>query len=206
MNLGIRGKIFGGMLLVALMGLGVGVVGIVNLAQVAQADADMYRFNTLPLGSGGTIAVLVQRIRANLDGPIVENDPKTIDHYVSRVKEFLGAIDAEDAGIHSGVSDGTDEQNWQNFQTAKAAFVKETGAVSALYLAGKTDLARTELLGPWRKTYDPLVAVLDTTNKKTIDDSKQGTLGNAALATGASTLMVTVISLAMAISLGFAWF
>ncbi len=203
-SVGIRGKLILGMLLVAVMGLIIGLVGIVNMATMERADLHIYQGVTVPLRATGDIIQLVQRVRANLDGPLVENDSKTIPHYVSRVKEFVGTILSDETIIQETLA-AADRKAFDDYVGLRVAFQTQTSGVLGLYEEGKVEPARVALLGPWRKTYDPMVAATDQMMKTYVEEAKAASKDNTDLAALSAFLMSVVALVAFFLSLVLAW-
>jgi methyl-accepting chemotaxis protein len=199
MTLGIRGKLFGGLLLLALLGLGIGVVGIVNLSRVSAADKELYVNMTVPIGQVGSVAEEVQRIRANLVMVFIE--PDRVSYYNERIHEFLGIIHAVEKDYSATYISDLDKATFATFETAREAY--ETATLKLLDLARSPNLteARAYLLGDWRKTYDAAVADVAAVIKVNVDAGKDTSDSNTALANVSMILMLSAIGIALFMSI-----
>jgi len=204
MSLGIRGKIFGGLLLVALLGLAIGAVGTVNLTQVNDADTLLYTKITVPIGQVGEIAQLTQRIRANL-ATAVFDDAEAAAHNVNRVKEFFTQIHSLEDLYKTSFIDDNDVQTFNKYIPLREAYEEASNRVGSLILAGKISEAKDLLQGDWRKTYDPAVAEIEEIVKVNIDQAKETSDQNTALAELSVGIMLSATAIALILSLLIAW-
>ncbi len=203
MALGIRGKLFAGLLLVALLGTGIGAVGVVNLMRVAAADHFMYTDMTVPIGEVGTVAEEIQRIRANAIMIFIETD--RVSFYNDRIHEFFNIIhDVEKDYAETFISD-LDKKTFGDFEKVRQAY--EEATLKLLELAKTSSSAETKafLLGDWRKTYDAAVTGVAAVIKVNVDAGKQTADDNTALAQVSMVIMLSAIAIALVLSLLIAW-
>jgi methyl-accepting chemotaxis protein len=200
MSLGIRGKLFGGLLLVAILGLLIGLVGMVNLTKVNEADTVLYQKITVPIGEVGDILQLVQRIRGNLATSMFQNDDDATAA-MGRLKGFFATIHVREDAYKTSFINDDDVKTFQDYLPLREAYEAATMKVVQLRLAGKLDDAKNEMLGPWRKTYDPLVAKTDEIVKLNVDQGKTTSDGNTMLSHFSVIAMLSAIGVAMLLSI-----
>ncbi len=200
MSLGIRGKLFGGLLLIAFFGLLIGLVGMVNLSRVNDADTLLYQKITVPIGQVGDILQLVQRIRANLATSMFQNNEDAAAA-MGRLKGYFDTIHTREDQYKTSFINDNDVRTFQEYLPMRQAFEAATIRVVELRLAGKVPEAEAEMLGPWRTTYDPLVAKTDEIVKLNVDQGKSTSEGNTVLAQFSVTAMISAIGVAMLLSI-----
>ena len=196
MSLGIRGKLFAGLLLVAFLGLLIGLVGMVNLSSVTVADTLLYQKITVPIGQTGDILQLIQRIRANLATSMFQNNDDAAAA-MGRLKGFFDTIHTREEQYKTSFIDEDDVRTFKEYLPLREAYEAATMRVVQLRLTNKVDEARAEMLGAWRKTYDPVVAKTDEIVKLNVEQGRKTSDSNTVLALFSVTAMLSAIGLAM---------
>lgn len=85
-NMKIGTKMIVGYLIVALLAGAVGVVGIININSISDADTHMYEKMTVPLGELILVAESFQRMRGNVKDIILAESAAEIQDYSERIK------------------------------------------------------------------------------------------------------------------------
>lgn len=205
MKMGIQAKIFGGLLLVALIGMLVGGVGIVNLKQVDAADTFLYEKTMVPMGLVGEIAEQVQRIRANLTAAALERNKAQSDRYASRVAEFLGDIHEDEEAYKETFINDEDRALFASYQALRIPFEQATLELTSNLVDERYDEVIQHLLGDWRATYDSLTAETTKLKQINVETGKKTSDANSALADLSVTIMAVAIVVALLVSLLIAW-
>jgi methyl-accepting chemotaxis protein len=204
MTLGIRGKLFGGLLLVALLGLGISIVGMINLGRVNDADTFMYENEAVPTGQTGEMSQLVQRIRANVTEVMLVSD-QTASQLAERVKGFFARIHDLEKQYTGTFIDDTDRQNFASYTAAREAYETASTQLVQMRQTAKLDDAKAVLLGSWRKTYDAVNDAVDKVLQYNIDSAKKTSDSNTALAQFSFLTMISASAIALLLSLIIAW-
>lgn len=206
MNLGIRAKIFGGLLLVAAIGVIIGGVGMVNLNQVNNADTFLYEKTTVPLGYWGDLISNLQRSRANLAAGILETDPALIPGYSTRLKSYLTSIREDEERYKTTFIDENDVRIFNEYVKLREPYEAELLRADALRQEGKVEEARIALLGSVKKAYDSVAAKTDEILSLNVEAAKRTSDANTALATLSTLIMALAIAIGLVTSLLIAFF
>jgi methyl-accepting chemotaxis protein len=204
MNWGIRGKIFSGLVLVAVLGLVIGTVGIVNLSRVNDADTLLYEKITVPIGQLGKMAELVQHIRANLATALLSGGDAVAAN-INPIKGFFTQLRGQEDEYKKSFIDQDDVRTFAEYVPLREAFEDASNRVGALALSGKATDAKDLLATAWLKTYDPLVTKIQEIVDVNINQAKETSDGNTALSEVSVFILVSVAVAAFLLSLIIAW-
>lgn len=202
MTIGIRGKTLGGMMLIALLGLIVAVVGMVNLKAVDDADTFLYEKATLGIEYMGVISTTVQRLRANLTATLVEiDDPERVSYYTGRAATFIDDVGTAEKNYTTTFADANDERAFNEYLILSEDFKADCRELIALITKGQVDQAKAFLLGEFRKSYDPLNTKIDEIVKFNVENGASTSAANTALAGFSMLLMAILAGVAMVTSI-----
>jgi methyl-accepting chemotaxis protein len=191
-------------LLVAVLGLGIGLVGMINLGQVNAADTFMYEDETVPAGQTGEMALLIQRVRANVTEIMIIND-QAAAQLLDKVKGFWSRIHDLEKEYTGTFIDEADKQNFEAYIAARQANEAATAQVFQMRQTAKLDDAKVFLLGPWRKTYDVVTDAISKVLSYNVESAKKTSQSNTALAQFSYLTMTSAIAIALLLSLFIAW-
>jgi len=205
MNLGIRAKIVGGFLIVAILGAFVGVVGIVNIRNIDTADTFLYEKVTVPIGALGVIDARIQRIRANLTLSSMETSQEKIATRVKNTAKYEQDILAEEELYKTTYIDKSDEELFGKYLFFRQEFTKSVEYIRALLLAGKTSEAQYYMTNEWTVVSDPLLEKVVELVKLNHDAGEKTSAGNTALANLSMVIMLSALGISFLASLVIAF-
>jgi len=201
MTLGIRAKIFGGLLLVAALGVVVGTVGVVNLNTVNDADTFLYEKATYPLGLVGSMGEQVEQVRGDLQAAALEAQLTRAVALSDGIDGLFQDLQKEEAEYRTTFINKDDEALLQRFVTAREGYQAATLTVTAALRQGQFATARDLLVGTWRTSYEGVSAVVRDLHKINIDTAKATSDNNSVISATATWIMLVAILVAVVLSL-----
>ncbi|HAP44316.1 MAG: hypothetical protein A2087_08510 [Spirochaetes bacterium GWD1_61_31] len=117
MNMGIRTKVLGGFLIVALLGLSIGVVGLISLRNLNTADTRLYEKATAPLADLCALISNTASHMGNISMAVLINTPAQTESLRQECLEFRQAITAADEHYKTTFLNDADRQEFAIYQT-----------------------------------------------------------------------------------------
>ena len=108
-NLRIGVKLLSGFLLVAFIGIGVGVFAVSKMTVIEEGGQEMYEKMTVPLANAGSLLNHFQRMRANMLEMMAVDSLEKKAAYAEKVKERRASI-AENQKLMEAVMDSPEEK------------------------------------------------------------------------------------------------
>jgi len=205
-NMKIGTKMIVGYLIVALLAGAIGVLGIVNIQKIDEADTYLYEKMTVPLGELVLIAESFQRMRGNLKDILLSTTLAEIEDYESRIvlrnEEFATNLESFVTTIF------TEEGNTlaTEIQATKTQYDAVAEKVIAYAKAGEIDKAHELLTGEGNdlrtiieKDYRRLMEIK-------VNASAQTALDNTALANSSTVMTIIILVAVMVISMLLGYF
>jgi len=206
MNLGIRAKLWLGFLSITALGVIIGVVGIVNLNSMSDADTVLYEHATLPVQYASRIEGYVHRLRANLNAAFIENTPDRIAYYAERRVGYFEEIARLGALFAERVTTEEEQAMLDATVPLRMKLKEQDEAVQRLLEKGDFVQAESRLLKEYRAAYDAYTENLDKLVAYNIDMAKATSDGNTALANQSSMILIGVLAISLVGALLLAWF
>ncbi len=205
-NMKIGTKMILGFLIVALIAGGVGLIGIVNIKTIDEADTRLYKTMTVPLGQMILIAESFQRMRGNLKDILLSETPEEIADYEGRIKTRNEEFNYNILEFEKTLFTQEGKELVESIQAQKIAYDKIGVEIIALKKSGKVAEAHELMLGEGgtirtqiEKDYRRLMEIK-------VDTAKSTSESNAAIAKSATAMTIALVIGAMTISLLLGWF
>ncbi len=200
-NMKIGMKLILGYVIVALIAGGIGLVGVININEIAEDGQYMYSHMTAPLGEMVLIAESFQRMRGNVKDILLAETPEEIADYEGRIaqrnEEFIKNLLSYETTLFSEEGKGLvnkieeDKGKYDKVALQIIDYVKKGNHESALQLMkGEGNTLRTEI----EKNYRRLAEIKVITATDTAQHGEE-------VAKDAATFMVVLLISAMVISL-----
>jgi methyl-accepting chemotaxis protein len=205
-NMKLGTKLTGGFILVACIAALTGVVGMINIRKIADADKKMYEKMTVPVAEMGVIQSDVQQIRVASRDMVTASKSADVEKYATKIDNLQAELDAKTQSFEKTILTEAVRKQFQEFQDARKAYNAYLAQIVAFARADKDNEARAILYGG-----DALRAVtheLDTLNAMVegkIRVGKDLADQNTALATWASTFTLTTVILGFLFSVVSGW-
>lgn len=203
-NLKIATKLIIGFLIVAFIAGAVGVVGLLNIARITEADTLLFEENTLGIKYSGDAATYYQRLRYNAIEMALLEDDSLIEDFMTKLNNFIATIDNNLADYEGGIISGEDRELFNELKPQWEKYRVHMQKAMEYGRAGLYDKVQEELLGEadavGGSVQDALARLVDYNDKTARERAEM----NLQLAQRADTLMLVFICLGLiiAVSLG----
>jgi methyl-accepting chemotaxis protein len=206
MKLGIKAKIFGGLLLVAAIGSIIGVVGMVNLNSVTKADTNLYENMTAPLGSVANLGGSLNRMRSDCLMIVLATTPDQITEFKKKI-DARRLVIADALKFYAGTLLNEEDKNaYAQLQADLKSFDAEVDRIVAFSVAGRKGEALTLVFGGFTTAVGAANTDIDGLVKLNVDAAKATANQNTSVANVAMIVMVAVIVFGLLISIALAVF
>ncbi|HLP14634.1 MAG TPA: HAMP domain-containing protein [Bacteroidota bacterium] len=201
-NLKIRVKLISAFTVVALVAATIGWIGITNIHNLSESNADMYEHLTVPISELGDISTSFQRMRVDIGNLI---DATTMTELAAHKEKVLARQDEidklatgfEKTILSQDVKDlftefKTDRKNFESVRDRMITLAEEGNhAAAAALWKGDAEKARTA----YQSSIEKLVDIK-------VKQAKETSEVNAAQASSASTQMIILIIVGVVLALG----
>jgi methyl-accepting chemotaxis protein len=199
-------KLLVSFIIVALITGVVGIIGITDLKELQKENTALYEDMTLPIAQVGQISTSYQRMRVIVRDMIIENSPELIQSNADKVVIRNQEIDEAAANFEKSITDPEMQAAFDEFVASRKVLAQEFEKVKALALENR-DAEAYALLADTGSYEMAASAEMDAINKlvpmKLEEADAQAAADTAkANATITSMIIVTLISLALAIAFG----
>ena len=205
-NMKIGTKMILGYLIVALLAGAIGVLGIVNIKSIEEADTYLYKQMTVPLGEMVLIAESFQRMRGNVKDVVLADSDAQIEDYEARIaqrsNEFSTNLDCFETTLFSDEG----RELVADIRVNKEKYDKVASQIISYAKAGNLDAAHNLMNGEGNdlrtiieKDYRRLMEIKVTVAGETA-------AANTELANTSTTMTIIVLVLVMIVSLALGYF
>lgn len=201
-NLKLRTKLLASFFVVSLLTLAVGTYGSMEMHQMDDNGTRLYEQNMVPLGQIASVAVNMQRIRANAMEAVNAKDMAAFNGYVDRIKQFRAAIGESLSKFEATLSSDDERFLYKKLLEHRHGYITVLDKVIAIATAGKMDEAAELLATDGRASAREYQESIDALMK---ENEKQGRLiaeGNTASAHRATNMMLVIMALSFIVSIG----
>ncbi|HLI80301.1 MAG TPA: response regulator [Candidatus Binataceae bacterium] len=207
-NTALRTRLIGGFLLIAMVAGAIGLVGIVDLGSMRQADEKLYRAHTAPLPELAHLSLAFDKQRVALRDFLAARTSENKARFESQINTLTGGLEKSAAEFEA--SQGKDlsfneRAVLAQFSKARELYEDLTRQVLEAGKAGRPYDGWAILWGPkYAKVSMRVLGSLEAIQQLEIADAKTAIEGNSALAAQTSrTLTVAIlIGVALAIACG----
>jgi len=207
-NLKIGAKLISGFLVVAIIAGAVGMVGVVNINKIEQADNELYENMTVPISLMSEISTNFQRVRVNIRDCILENDIELIEAKLVNISEIRAEIAADTEKFGKLMKSQEMKDAYATFLKTREDFATEFKVVEGLVRANRDDeaealIAETGNMGKASRAEQDIIAKIV---EMKLADAKSKSDENTATAEVADIMMITAMALGIIIAIGLGVF
>ena len=195
-NIKMGPKLIGSYLVLAALAALVGGVGIRNLRAIDAADTQLYEKMTVPLGEMGDLMQLFQRQRVNLRDAIMTGD---VDKYGKRIKELDAESNKVEESFTKSLLTEKGQAAFKTYKDASSAYDIISDRILKLVESGKPKEAEALMRGEGFTANEKLQKAMDDLQNMKLSLAKAASEANTTLANGATTLMLTVMAISVAL-------
>ena len=198
-NTKIGPKLIGAFLVLAALLAGMGFMAVNKIHAIEEADTKMYHAMTVPLSELGDMMQLFQRQRVNLRDAIMTGDT---EKFGGRIKEIEVDLNKAEASFEKTILSDKVRDGFKVYKAANAKFDDVQTRCLALAKAGKSKDAEALMRGEGAKEQADVVKALDDLQNAKLSAAKKVVEDNTVLATTASTMMYTIMGIAVLFAIG----
>ncbi|WP_027191833.1 methyl-accepting chemotaxis protein [Fundidesulfovibrio putealis] len=201
-NINLRTKLITSFFVVSLLTLAVGTYGSMEMHQIDDNGTRLYEQSMVPLGQIASVAINMQRIRANAMEAVNAKDMPTFNAYVERIKQFRVAISESLSKYEATLSSDDERSLYKKLLEDRHGFITVLDKVLAMGTAGNMDEAAALLATDGRTSARKYQDSIDALMKENEKQGKQISEGNNASASKATNMMLVVMALSFIVSIG----
>jgi methyl-accepting chemotaxis protein len=202
-NLRMRTKLIGGFLVIALIAGVIGVSGILNLRKTAKADQDLYVNDTVPLPVYGDFVVTLQKIRVALRDNLASRTPEQHQKYEAMIETLSDHLVKGIDGLDQSNMTAEQKNTVTHLQAALKTYMDYRTRTVDFAKSGKPEQGWDLIWNPeYLKTANEVQGTLDKLMDMEIADGKKTVEANAASASSATTQMIILIVVGLALAVG----
>ena len=206
-NLKIGKKLVIGFTLLALIAVGVGVLGILKINEIEESASAMYKMNTEPLMVLLDTAVPFQRTRVNLRDLILDKTIEEKNKRVALIKELDKEVDDGLVTFEKTVKNAELKKEYESLKGLIATYEPVREKVVTLAMADKDEEAVTCMRSPEAAGLaKELETVMDKLGDMKAELAKKKDIENEAEARKAATLTMTILCFGVAVAIGLGLF
>jgi methyl-accepting chemotaxis protein len=198
-----RTKLIGGFLVIALIAGVIGVSGILNLRKTAKADQDLYVNDTVPLPVYGDFVVTLQKIRVALRDNLASRTPEQHQKYEAMIETLSDHLVKGIDGLDQSNMTAEQKNTVTHLQAALKTYMDYRTRTVDFAKSGKPEQGWDLIWNPeYLKTANEVQGTLDKLMDMEIADGKKTVEANAASASSATTQMIILIVVGLALAVG----
>ena len=205
-NLNLRAKLMTGFVTVAVVAAVIGMVGIQKLKYIETEDTQLYEKATVPIGDLGEVSVAFQRVRIELRDLVDADNPADKEKIRETIKTLRTMIGAKVAAIEKTMVSEEGRQRLNDYKQVRLEYGREIEKVERFVQSGQAAEARAVLSGDGKKAAQHYQEVLDKFVTIKLNQAKQTSESNAAVANSARQIMLALLVLGVVIAVGLGIF
>lgn len=206
-NMKIGSKLILGFILVAIIAGAIGIVGIMNIYTIDEADTYLYEEMTVPLGDMIIIAESFQRMRGNVKDVILsEGDQGAIDGYVQDIENRNQDFDQYLDSFSETLITDEAKREVADLKVNKADYDAVVIQIINHIEAGETEEAIALNSGVGNDIRKDIEDQVEALKESKVSLAAQTAADNTATANGASIAMITLVVVGALLSIGLGLF
>ncbi|GLC25333.1 methyl-accepting chemotaxis protein [Roseisolibacter agri] len=204
-DLPLRTKLVSAFAFIALVGAGVGALGVTSARRLAAADRTLYDNMTVPIGELGAMATAVQRTRVNMRDVILATSPEDAAHDQQRIGQIAAEIDSLMTRYEARIITDSMRARFTQLKAEYAAFAPVRDSLVALGVAGQDSAAIALLRGDAARAQKRIEASIVGMTAMKVSQAEATARANEALAARTSWLIAIIAVSGMALALVIGW-
>lgn len=202
-NLKVAAKLIGAFLGVTVICALVGLVGVINLNNLAKEDANLYEYFTIPLEQMGNISESYQRGRVHFRDAMSTKDPQVRAENIKKFDETIILMKAETDNIAKTLVSDEGAKLHKALEGAIGEYEPYTKKLFMLLQAGQTEQVNQLMQTEGIRIAGVFGDTLDKLTQMKVQMAKEKAAANTAAADRAILLMITFIIVSVVVAMGF---
>ncbi len=200
-NLKIGAKLIIGFLVVAAIAAIVGIVALVNINTMREADEFLYKENTLGIEYAGNAALQFQRMRFNLAKTLLFDDEKQQNESLDKIDEHINQAEEYMKLYEEGIISDIDRKQYDELEALWEEYKSLSEKEMKLVQSGQMDQAKELVLTELGEVGDALRESFEKIITYNSDGGKTKMEENTHAANTASLTMIIVIIIGVIIAI-----
>lgn len=196
-------KLISSFMIIAVLTAIVGVLGIVYINQIDDADTRLYQNQTVPISQLQELSVSFQRVRVNLRDLLLAKTPEETQKYVDTIEQLSSDIDKVEAEYEALILTQEMQTLFDEYTNSYEEFLPYVDQIKSLALAGKQEQGLTILRGDAFTVAKEIEADIDAMVAMKVEQASATSASNNAIASQASTIMIIIAIVAVLMAIGF---
>lgn len=205
-NLKISAKLLSGFILVTLITVFVGYMGVSNMKEIADSDAQLYENMTVPIAEMGQISTYFQRVRVNTREVLLAKTQEEKTDFFNKIQTYRDSIDAIGKRFEAKILSKEMQGLFDEFKQTRVEYAKDLDLFKSLVAQNKNEDALALTQGSMAKTaraeMNAILKIVDAKEEDALAKSE----ANTALANSATTTMIVTIVIGALIAIGLGIF
>jgi len=199
-------KLILGFLIVAMIAAGIGIVGIVNIKTIDEADTYLYERMTVPLSELVTIMESYQRMRGNIKDILLSKTEDEIADFEGRIKTRNEEFSTTLLSFQSTLITDEGKRLVDEVISVKQQYDAVTNQIIGLKRQNKVDEALLLMTGEGNTLRTAIEKDLNALRDQKIAAAKETALENTATADRATIMMISILVAGVVVSMLLGWF
>jgi len=195
MKLGI--KVLAGFIVLIVIAGAIGVVGSINIKKIDRVGIVLYEKLTVPIGDLGQMGMDFHRVRVNLRDAITAESTQDIEKFVKRIEELNASIDKNLDDYSKTILTDEGKQQFNDLKKYLAAYRANEIKIISLLKENKDKEAHAILMGEGGVEARKIIELIDKMYDLKLSGAKKTSNDNTVLANTATTIMYTLIAIAI---------
>ena len=196
-------KLISSFMIIAVLTAIVGVLGIVYINQIDDADTRLYQNQTVPISQLQELSVSFQRVRVNLRDLLLAKTPEETQKYADTIEQLSSDIDKVEAEYEALILTQEMQTLFDEYTNSYEEFLPYVDQIKSLALAGKQEQGLTILRGDAFTVAKEIEADIDAMVAMKVEQASATSASNNAIASQASTIMIIIAIVAVLMAIGF---
>ena len=194
-------KLIMSFLIIAGLGVLIGIMGLININDIVKADERLYQSNTLGIQHMGDVHGYYQRVKYNIAEIILLEDDSQKDNYVSTVNEYIKSLEDSLKSYEEAIDNEEDRKKFNELYSTWTSYKEYAEKALQFISLGKYDNAKETLLRGGDAVGDDLRNQFLELIDYNAEQGKRTSDNNQRIAQTASISMIIIIVVAVGISI-----
>lgn len=204
-NLKVGVKLIVGFITVAIIAGAIGVVGVLNIQRIDEADTELYVKMTVPLGEMIMVAESFQRIRVNMKDLVLTTSNAEVAEIEKNVETLNQQFDTNFASFEKTILTEEGRVLTEKLKADKLKYDEIVNKAISYVKGGNHEAAKNLLNGEGNTIRSEIENSYTALKDMKVELAKETSNNNSALANGASVTMITLVGFGVIISLLLGW-
>ncbi|PKO00202.1 MAG: hypothetical protein CVU42_05535 [Chloroflexi bacterium HGW-Chloroflexi-4] len=201
-NLRTSVKLISAFVIVALIAGVVGLLGIIYIRQIDEADTNLFENYTVPIAELDDLGIAFQRMRVNIRDAILADDKATQTTKIETIAELRTIMETVDEEYAAKIQSKEMQDLFDTYKAGYDAFYPYMDQMISLVKAGNSEQALVILNGDAYTSARAIQDNLDAMMTMKVDQAHEIAKHNTEIANSATTTMIIIIVVGLILAVG----